>query len=95
MNTDDDDNQAAERFVLRMPPGMRRRIADRARENSRSMNSEIVAALQAYLEGGGGGGINLDDRLANALAGAIEIGVNRVLDAAPPLLSRKPKKPGK
>lgn len=94
MNTEDDDSQAAERFVLRMPPGMRQRIAERARENSRSMNSEIVAALQVYLEGSRGG-LNLDDRLANALAGAIEIGVNRVLDATPPLLSRKPRKPGK
>ena len=34
------------RFLVRMPEGMRDRIADAAKSNGRSMNSEIVAALE-------------------------------------------------
>lgn len=36
----------ADRFQVRMPPGMRDRIAAAATANNRSMNSEIVAALE-------------------------------------------------
>ncbi|WP_082772795.1 Arc family DNA-binding protein [Methylobacterium sp. CCH5-D2] len=42
----------ADRFQVRMPPGMRERIADEARANNRSMNAEIVARLQQSLSGG-------------------------------------------
>ena len=34
-----------EQFNIRMPDGMRKQIADRARSNLRSMNSEIVIIL--------------------------------------------------
>lgn len=36
----------ADKFQLRLPEGMRERIAASARESGRSMNSEIVARLQ-------------------------------------------------
>lgn len=38
------DNQ--DKFLLRLPEGMRERIKAAADKNSRSMNSEIVAALE-------------------------------------------------
>lgn len=48
--------QLEEKFVVRLPDGMRDRIALQARDNARSMNSEIVhrlertARLEAELE---------------------------------------------
>jgi hypothetical protein len=44
--------KSAEKFVVRLPPGMRRRIADAARCYRRSMNSEIVARLEQSLDSG-------------------------------------------
>ena len=38
-------SNSPEKFVVRLPKGMRRRIADAARAYHRSMNSEIVARL--------------------------------------------------
>ena len=46
-------SQTAEKFVVRLPRGMRRRIADAARAYHRSMNSEIVARLEHSLDAGG------------------------------------------
>ena len=44
-------SQLAERFQVRMPDGLRDRIAAAAEANNRSMNAEIVATLeQAYPE---------------------------------------------
>lgn len=39
----------ADKFVVRLPEGMRDRIAVEARRNHRSMNSEIVARLETSL----------------------------------------------
>jgi len=39
----------ADKFMLRLPEGMRDQIAEAAKENHRSMNSEIVARLEASL----------------------------------------------
>lgn len=36
----------SDKFMLRLPDGMRERIAEAAKENNRSMNSEIVARLE-------------------------------------------------
>ena len=44
--------KTAEKFVVRLPRGMRRRIADAARCYRRSMNSEIVARLEQSLDSG-------------------------------------------
>lgn len=38
-----------DKFMLRFPDGMRDAIAERAKSNGRSMNSEIVAALESWL----------------------------------------------
>lgn len=40
-----------EQFQLRMPPGMRDRLKASAGENDRSLNAEIVARLEASLDG--------------------------------------------
>ena len=44
--------KSVEKFVVRLPPGMRRRIANAARRDRRSMNSEIVARLEQSLDSG-------------------------------------------
>jgi len=41
----------ADQYMLRLPPGLRDRIASRAAQNGRSMNTEIVEAIEKYLEG--------------------------------------------
>lgn len=38
-----------ERFTVRMPDGMREAVAERARENGRSMNSEIIDMINNAL----------------------------------------------
>lgn len=40
-----------EKFVVRLPMGMRARIAEVARANHRSMNSEIITRLEDSLNG--------------------------------------------
>lgn len=42
--------QLEEKFVVRFPDGMRGRIAEQARENTRSMNSEIIHRLETNAE---------------------------------------------
>ncbi|SDI26802.1 Arc-like DNA binding domain-containing protein [Pseudomonas flavescens] len=39
-------SRTADKFVVRLPDGMRERIADVARQHHRSMNSEIIARLE-------------------------------------------------
>lgn len=46
-------SRVADKFVVRLPDGMRDKIADRAREGHRSMNSHIVRVLQKSLDEGG------------------------------------------
>lgn len=43
-------SRSADQFVLRLPEGMRQRIADEAKLNGRSMNAELVSRLQASFE---------------------------------------------
>lgn len=43
-------SQLQDKFNLRLPDGMREAIAERAKANGRSMNSEIVQILQETLE---------------------------------------------
>lgn len=42
-------SRTADKFVVRLPLGMRDRIADVARHNHRSMNSEIISRLEQSL----------------------------------------------
>ncbi|HEY4467315.1 MAG TPA: Arc family DNA-binding protein [Klebsiella sp.] len=47
--TEKDNPSFIERFTVRMPDGMRDAIAERAKANGRSMNSEIIQILQDAL----------------------------------------------
>nr|WP_092046278.1 Arc family DNA-binding protein [Methylobacterium pseudosasicola] len=49
--TQDSPSRRQDQFVLRLPDGMRERIADAARANNRSMNAEIVSRIQQSLDG--------------------------------------------
>lgn len=49
----------SDQFNLRMPEGMRERIAKAAKANARSMNSEMVALLEA--------GLSREDRLLSTV----------------------------
>jgi hypothetical protein len=44
--------RGADQYMLRLPTGMREAITERALENGRSINTEIVAAIEKYLAGG-------------------------------------------
>lgn len=46
------DSRTADKFVVRLPDGMREDIARRARENGRSMNSEMIMMMRAQLAPG-------------------------------------------
>lgn len=46
----DENRRFADKFALRMPDGMRDKIAAVAEANNRSMNAEIVARLDASLQ---------------------------------------------
>ena len=39
----------ADQYLLRLPDGLKDRVAQRAAENGRSMNTEIVTAIERYL----------------------------------------------
>ncbi|MEZ1440138.1 Arc family DNA-binding protein [Pseudomonas shirazica] len=43
-------SRTADKFVVRLPDGMREQIADIAKGNHRSMNSEIIARLDLSIE---------------------------------------------
>lgn len=43
-------SRTADKFVVRLPDGMRERINEVAKENHRSMNSEIIARLKKSLD---------------------------------------------
>lgn len=42
-------SRTADKFVVRLPDGMRERIGEVARDHHRSMNSEIIARLEQSL----------------------------------------------
>lgn len=42
--------QQGEKYIVRLPEGMRDRIAESAKANNRSMNAEIVARIQNSFE---------------------------------------------
>jgi hypothetical protein len=42
--------RGSDQFIVRMPPGMRNRLAEIADEHGRSMNSEAVYAFARYIE---------------------------------------------
>lgn len=63
--------QLADKYVLRLPDGMREKITELAKANNRSMNAEMVLMLQQAIDaraaGAAPGGVDVD-ALAEALA---------------------------
>ncbi|WP_369788303.1 Arc family DNA-binding protein [Rouxiella sp. WC2420] len=47
--TKKEDSTLIERFTVRFPDGMREAVAERAKKNGRSMNSEIIEALASHI----------------------------------------------
>jgi hypothetical protein len=45
------DSRTADKFVVRLPDGMRDQVAATAAAEDRSMNSVMIVALREYLEG--------------------------------------------
>lgn len=43
-------SESQDRYIVRFPDGMRDRIAEAAKANNRSMNSEIIARLEASFD---------------------------------------------
>jgi plasmid stability protein len=43
-------SRASDKFILRLPDGMREHLAEVAERNGRSMNAEVIAALAMYFE---------------------------------------------
>ncbi|SEP63122.1 Arc-like DNA binding domain-containing protein [Pseudomonas cuatrocienegasensis] len=56
-------SRTADKFVVRLPDGMRERIADVARNHHRSMNSEIIARLEQSMLQEGSLGDDVELRL--------------------------------
>ncbi len=52
-----------EKFMLRMPEGMRERIAREAKANGRSMNAELIARIEQSFE---------DDTVWDQLVGQVD-----------------------
>lgn len=44
------ESRIADKFVVRLPDGVREKVAEIARTNHRSMNSEIVIALEKLID---------------------------------------------
>lgn len=63
-----------ERFLVRLPQGMRDRIAEVAKANNRSMNAEIVARLERSFEDIDGDSKLIDEVLQKILARLSEKG---------------------
>ncbi|EMF4673891.1 Arc family DNA-binding protein [Providencia stuartii] len=61
--SEQDGKEFIERFTVRMPMGMRERVAERAERNGRSMNSEIVQILQDALDCKALPNVQIDDEL--------------------------------
>lgn len=60
--------KGSQQCLLRLPFGLRDGLARRARENGRSMNTEIVDAIQKHLERG-----SLDSRVVALEAKVVEL----------------------
>jgi len=72
--------QAADKYVLRLPDGMRDKLAELAKSNNRSMNAEIVQILHLALDGrhaGAGCGADVA-ALADAIAERVALKLKNV-----------------
>jgi hypothetical protein len=66
--------QLADKYVLRMPDGMRDKINELAKANNRSMNAQMVLMLQQAIDARGDAAPSIDvDALAEALAAKLTV----------------------
>ncbi len=68
------DSRTADKFVVRLPDGLRNKIFDVAGENQRSMNGEIVYRLEQSLR---------DDQVIATQAELIKLLTRRVAELEP------------
>lgn len=73
MNTTQYDSRTADKFVVRLPEGLRDKVDAAAVADDRSMNSIIVQAVKQYLDAQ-----NRQELLLNALASAVLVDKDRV-----------------
>lgn len=78
-------SQLQDKFNLRFPDGMRDAIAERAKLNGRSMNSEIIAALEAWLSSERSDGLSEKsvDRVIRIATKAFAEEISRSYDLVP------------
>ena len=79
-------SDAADKFIVRLPPGMRDTIAEAAKANGRSMNAEIIHRLEQSLAGEDGDSISVKS-LALLLAKAEASAAMRDLEFAAAIFS--------
>lgn len=76
MSTTNYDSRTADKFVVRLPDGLRSRVEEAADQLDRSMNSVFIQALRQYLDNQ-----NRQELLLEALAASVEkIRVNQTTD---------------
>ena len=49
---EDQNRTFTDQYMLRLPPGMRDRLKELAKGNKRSMNAEVLAAIEAWIRHG-------------------------------------------
>ena len=62
-------------FGLRMPPELKEKIADQAKESGRSVNAEIVHRLEESLSKPGG-----DDRIRQLVRAELDAAIKEAID---------------
>jgi hypothetical protein len=73
--------QSADKYVLRLPDGMRDKIAELARLSNRSMNAEMVAMLQQSMDARTPSPLGIDvQALAEALAPKLAAEMRKTTD---------------
>lgn len=84
-----------DKFMLRLPEGMREAIADRAQSNGRSMNSEIVQIIEDALASNekGSQGLDLTGVSENQMEYIIEVMSKKLVDKVGEALAAENKKP--
>lgn len=84
-----------DKFMLRLPEGMREAIADRAQSNGRSMNSEIVQIIEDALASNekGSQGLDLTGVSENQMEYIIEVMSKKLVDKVGQALAAENKKP--
>lgn len=66
-------NRASDDLRLRLPEGMRERLRQRAKENRRSMNAELVSIVERALEPGGKPPTGVESAFEVIHAGLLEL----------------------